>query len=279
VSTALASLRDRQVALANSLEQARERLLAVIPVSTGLTPSRAIAVVLDAVSRDPSLLECHAPSVVRSVVHAAEIGLELGSPLGEAYLVPFKNSRKGFRKEASMIAGYKGLIKLAKGSPRVSHIEATLVREKDVFEYERGTSPRIVHKPGAGTLLQRGEVLYAYAVVAYVDGLSQFEVMDRVELDRIKSNSRGTPWRDHTDEMYRKCPIRRIAKSLDLNPLARRAVEIDTLEEMRRGEIDAPFRDGLEAGRAKDLRDMIAKQRGTDAKVGVIDADFEEEPS
>lgn len=263
MTTALASLRDRHTWVANELEKARDRISALIPMSTGLTPSRAIAVVLDLLSRDPGLLECYPPTIIRTVLQATEIGLELGSPIGEAYLVPFDNRKKG-RKEATLIVGYKGFVKLAQGAFE----PARLVREGDDFDYQYGTTAVIHHKPGAGTIQNRGDVTHAYAV-AHVGERIVFDVMDRVELDRVKTNSKV--WSQHRDEMYRKCPVRRLSKYLDLNPLTKRAVEFDDTNALVRGELGV-LREGFDAGRAEEFKKMIAAR---DKPQAVIDADFE----
>lgn len=262
MSSAIATLRDRHTALAADLERNRERLQAIIPLATGLTPSRVMAVVLDAVVRQPEILSCTRASIVRSVLQAAEVGLELGSPLGEAYLVPFRNWKKDNQEEAQFVAGYKGLIKLMTMAPEVSHVDARLVRENDAFDYELGTAPKITHRPGLGHMRQRGDIVTAYAVIHYANGGHQFDVMDREELDRIRSsakaNGKNSPWNAHTDEMFRKCPVRRLSKYARLSPLAKRCVELDELSAMQRGEYGGgPPRVGFDTGRADELRAML----------------------
>jgi recombination protein RecT len=272
MSTALASLRDRHLSVANQLEASRARLRAIIPMASGLDASRAIAVTLDALSRQPDLLDCEPRSIVRSVLHAAELGLELGSPLGEAFLVPFK-------KAATMMIGYRGFLRLILGAPRVTMAKGVLVYESDEFDVDEGANV-LHHKRAKGTIKQRGDVTFAYSRVYYIDGSSQFEIMDRVELDRIKTDAlkhkRGfSPWQSHQEEMMKKCPLRRQAKWLNLSPLARRGVERDDLEAMKRGELGAlSNRDGsFDSGRADELRAMLEAK---DAKVEVIDADIVE---
>lgn len=274
MSVALASLRDRHAAVANGLQQAATRLAQVIPLSSGLAPARAIAVALDALSRNPELLKCSPTSIVRSVIQAAEIGLEIGSPLGEAFLVPFKGA-------STMMVGYKGYVRLILGSPRVTAIKGVLVREGDTFEVDEGNN-RIVHVLGKGPKSQRGEVTYAYARVWYGPQESQFEVLDREELDAVKNNAlqRATgfsPWKskDHIGEMYRKTPIRKMAKTMDLSNLGRKAVELDALNAMRRGEVPGvEIREGFTSGRADELKDMLREQH--EGKPATIDAEFDE---
>lgn len=273
MSTALASMRERHANLTNALEGARERIAQVIPVSTGLVPSRVIAVVLDSLTRDPYVLgNCTPASIVRSVIQASEIGLELGSVLGEAYLVPFKG-------QATMMVGYKGYVRLIRQSPRVTILKSVLVREADTFEIDEGEN-RLVHKLATGTGRQRGKITHAYSRVYYTDGTSQFEVMDIDELDKIKNaalslaKGRHTPWSTNVEEMYKKCPIRRQAKILELSPIGRRAKEIDDLESMRRGEFGVlRDRDGFDTGRVSELKEMLRAQA---SKVTAVDAEFEE---
>jgi len=60
-----------------------------------MNTDRVMKVVLRCVAMNPSLQKCTMESIFRSVLMAAELGLELGSPLGEAYPVPFNMKIKG----------------------------------------------------------------------------------------------------------------------------------------------------------------------------------------
>ena len=276
-TNALATTVDRMTNLSNMLEARRTRIEQVIPAAmAGFTPSRAIAVVIDACARTPKLLECDPKTIVRAAIQAAEVGLELGSPLGEAYLVPFYNSKRKC-KEAQFIPGYKGLIKLMSLDSRVSHVESTVVHAGDVFEWERGTSPKIVHKPGIGTKRLRGDVVAAYAVIHYVHGMAAFEVMDLDELTKLRDEGRekdqykSGPWWNHTLEMYRKCPIRRLAKtarvSLHDHSLLSRAIEADEMADLGAAGKLAP--EGFKGARAAEMRAMLG---AGDSRV-VVDAE------
>lgn len=275
MSTAIATLKDRHASLAGSLEKSRDRFAAIIPVGTGLTPSRCIGVVLDAVVRNPALLKCTPASIVRATLQAAEVGLELGSPLGEAYLVPFWSKAVG-GEEAQFMAGYKGLIKLMCMGEGVSHVDARLVRQNDAFDYDYGTSPKITHRPGIGDGRQRGDIVAAYAIVHYRDKGFQFDVMDRGELDKIRAGAKAreySPWNQHTDEMFRKCPVRRLAKYARLSPLGKRCVELDELGAMARGEYQGrEVRDGFMAGRADELKGLLG---AGDKPVTIIEGEIE----
>jgi recombination protein RecT len=272
--TAALTIQDRYRVLEAKLVAVKPKLDELLPPGMGMTSGRQIAIVLDAVTRDPTLLECHPPSIVRACAQSTEVGLELGSPLGEAYLVPFKNSRRGWRKEAQFIAGYKGLVKLALGGPKIQKIEARIVRANDDFDYQQGTDPWIKHKfdPRANDAT-RGPVTNAYAIAFFRDGGGfTFEVMQKDELDRIKTEAlqrKSTPWRDHEAEMYRKCPVRKLSKLLELSPLLAKAVSYDLASEQERF---YGARDALTGNRVDELKQTLQGN-----KKPAADAEFDEE--
>ena len=82
----------------------------------------------------------------------------MNSPLGEAFLLPFSNKGK---LECSFQIGYKGLLNLAYRNPQMQIIQAEEVYMNDVFEYELGLNPKLIHKPA---LKERGELKCFYAV-------------------------------------------------------------------------------------------------------------------
>lgn len=227
--TAIVAYKERSGILAAQLADAQKRMLSVIPAGSGLTPNRIAGIVMDACMRAPGILECTPESIVRCAIQGAEVGLEVGSPLGEAYLVPHRNNRTG-TTECTFILGYRGLTRLALQSPSIRNIESRIVRAGDEFSYRYGTDPMVAHTPHAGGRDGvPGEVTHAYAVAYFVGGGYQFDVMDRSELDAIRKRSRAErgPWVTDTIEMMKKCPVRRMAKMLDLTPLGRAALGAD----------------------------------------------------
>ena len=109
-----------------------------------LTPERFTRMVLTALSKDNKLASCTPNSFLGAMMQAAQLGLEPNTPLGQAYLIPFKN--KGVL-EVQFQIGFKGMIDLAYRSKEVTDISAQCVYENDEFEYELGLSPVLKHKP------------------------------------------------------------------------------------------------------------------------------------
>ena len=109
-----------------------------------ITVERFTRIALSALNTTPKLKECTPMSFLSALMNAAQLGLEPNSPLGQAYLIPFKN--KGVY-EVQFQIGYKGLLDLAYRSPQLQTVQAHCVYENDTFSYELGLHPQLVHKP------------------------------------------------------------------------------------------------------------------------------------
>ena len=98
-----------------------------------ITPERFTRITLSALSTNPQLAQTTPKSFLGAMMTAAQLGLEPNTPLGQAYLIPYKN--KGVL-ECQFQLGYKGLVDLAYRSGQISIIQAHTVRSNDDFEYE-----------------------------------------------------------------------------------------------------------------------------------------------
>lgn len=201
-------------------------------ISDRMTVVRLLKLTMLAVSRNPKLLECTRYSVLTAVMDAARLGLDPSGTLNSAYLVPHFNGRTK-QMECQLIPGYGGLIDLVCRSGKVRNVESRVVYHGDDFDVQYGTEPKIVHRPAFGD--KRDEAItHAYAVFYFRDGGCQFEVMDRMDIDTIRSKALSKtkgygPWKDHYSEMARKCPIRRAVKtlSIDIDESLAHAVELN----------------------------------------------------
>lgn len=99
---------------------------------------------LNAVSNTSALEKCTPMSFVAALMNAAQLGLEPNTPLGQAYLIPYRNKKKGV-VECQFQIGYKGLIDLVYRNENVQTIQAQAVYENDVFEYELGLESKLRH--------------------------------------------------------------------------------------------------------------------------------------
>lgn len=218
--------------LRGMLEKSREQIALALPKH--LTAERMIRVALSTAQRTPALLECTPLSFLSCVMAAAELGLELSGPLGQAYLIPRKNTRAG-TTEATFQIGYRGLIALAFRSGQVGFFNAHEVRANDEFHFEYGTEQRLVHRPA---LRDRGEIVAFYAVFKLKDGAADFEVMpvedinrhrDRYSLGAKRSDS---PWQTAYEEMAKKTVLRRLSKRAPISIELTQAAAMDEYGEV-----------------------------------------------
>lgn len=179
---------------------------------------RLMRLTMTTIRTTPKLREADPGSVLGAVMQAAQLGLEPGL-LGQCYLLPFDNKKKGIT-ECQFIIGYKGMIDLARRSGHIESIYAHAVYEKDEFEYELGLNPTLRHVPSMDA--DKGEFIGSYAVAHFKDGGYQMEFMPKAEIEKRRKASPGgtskySPWNNYYEEMANKTVIRHMWKYLPIS--------------------------------------------------------------
>lgn len=206
----------------------KETILSLLEKSKGMIhkvapkhmeADRMVRLAISAVNQSERLAECSPESLLGAFLAAAKMGLEPNTPLGHAWLVPYKG-------RATLIPGYKGYTHLAWQSDRVTNISTHIVYANEEFSYEAGTEERIKHIP----LLNkdaRGEPIGAYAVVHLKNSdkpLVRYMPQEEIESHR-PSHWAKTPWNPKHEggneyimlEMWRKTPLRAVLKLAPLS--------------------------------------------------------------
>ena len=177
-----------------------------------LTPERFTRMVLSAISTNQQLGSCTPSSFLGAMMSAAQLGLEPNTPLGQAYILPYKN--KGVL-EAQFQLGYKGLIDLAYRSGEVEVVQAHIVYENDTFECEYGLTPKLTHVPADS---ERGIAIKVYAMFKTKSGGYGFEVMSMDDVrEHAKKYSKSfgssySPWATNFEEMAKKTVLKKCLK-------------------------------------------------------------------
>lgn len=185
-----------------------------------ISPERFARIATTAVTQNPALAACSPQSFIGAMLTAAQLGLEVNSPLGQAYLIPYGSN-------CQFQLGYRGLIELAHRSGDIKSIESHVVYENDEFDFEFGLEPRLKHKPTKG---DRGEATWVYAVYRTKDEGYGFEVMSVDDINRHRakySKARNSPWDSAWDEMAKKTVIKRVLKFAPLKTEFVRAMVAD----------------------------------------------------
>ena len=192
-----------------------------------ITPERFTRMVTTALSNNRQLLKCSAKSFIGAMMTAAQLGMEPNTPLGQAYLIPYRNHEK---LECQFQIGYKGLLDLAYRSGEVTIVQAHTVYANDEFEYSFGLSPTLHHVPAK---TDRGEPVFYYAVFQTKSGGYGFEVMsvEDVRQHAVRYSkayaSASSPWKTNFDEMAKKTVLKRCLKYAPLKSDFARAVAQD----------------------------------------------------
>ena len=210
----LRQVKDVRELLSN--ENARNQLASV--ASKHMNPERMMRVVANAIRTTPLLQQVEPLSMLGALMNCAALGLEPNTPLGHAYLIPFKNTKKGI-VEVQTIIGYKGFADLARRSGQVVSLHADVVYSDDeMWTYEYGSNMHLRHKPGP----RKGTKLGAYCHVTLKDGQA-FVFLPAEEIIKIREMSQGwrtakrfgktadSPWTTHEDRMWSKTAVRALA--------------------------------------------------------------------
>lgn len=194
-----------------------------------MTADRLARIATTEIRKVPALAKCNIESFMGSIMQCAQLGLEPGSALGHAYLLPFGNGKASDGlANCQLIIGYRGMIDLARRSGQIISIAARAVHERDQFSYEYGLHEDLQHKPCEDG--EPGKLTHVYAVARLKDGGVQFEVMSKLEVDKVKAQSKAGsngPWVSHYEEMAKKTVIRRLFKYLPVSIEMQQAVILD----------------------------------------------------
>ncbi|CDG21021.1 Protein recT [Xenorhabdus poinarii G6] len=224
--TKVAATKDQALIQFINKPSMKAQLAAALP--RHMAPDRMIRIVTTEIRKTPALANCDMQSFVGAVVQCSQLGLEPGSALGHAYLLPFGNGKsKTGQSNVQLIIGYRGMIDLARRSGQIVSISARTVRDGDQFHYEYGLNENLTHIPGEN---EDAPITHVYAVARLQDGGVQFEVMTRKQVEKVREKSsagNNGPWVTHWEEMAKKTVIRRLFKYLPVSIEMQKAVILD----------------------------------------------------
>lgn len=207
-----ARVTDPNQSLAKMLNDAMPELRKVAPKYVNLT--RMVSLAIEAKMRNQMLEKCSPVSVLNFCKRCAEAGTDrVGA--GGMWAVPFWNKKSGTYDMIPM-PDWRLIIEKAKKAKAITHATAEAVYENDVFDYERGLNPGLVHKPA---LSNRGKLKAVYCVYVLPDGTKDFAVMDIAEdIEPIHKRSKAAdsgPWVTDYAEMAKKTVVKRAMKTFE----------------------------------------------------------------
>ena len=270
------SMQNKPKTLAGLLTDPKIKAQMALALPKHLTADRMARIALTEIRKTPALGKCNQESFLGSVMQCAQLGLEPGSALGHAYLLPFGNGKaKDGLANVQLIIGYRGMIDLARRSGQIVSLTARSVHANDRFSYRLGLDETIEHVPSDG---ERGPLTHVYAVAKLKDGGVQFEVMSRLDIEVVRKQSKaGTngPWVTHFDEMAKKTAIRRLFKYLPVSIEMQTAVSLDERGEAGIDQDNA----AVLTGEYSVVDEQEEQQPNVDTSTGeIIEAEPEDQP-
>lgn len=169
---------------------------------------RVMRIAITALRINRALNQCTPASFLGALMTASQLGLEVNTPAGEAYLIPYGD-------ECTLVIGYQGIVKLFWQHPDAKHIDAQAVYENDEFDYAYGLEPFLTHKPARR---DRGQIVAYYAVATLKTGGSAFAVLTPEDAKALRGGKVGPDKRfkggDPMHWMERKTALKQMLKLL-----------------------------------------------------------------
>lgn len=208
-----------------------------IPTGVTLSAQAIIGQAVMALRNSPYLRSCSHTSIASSVIYAAQVGLELATPRGYCWLIPYA-------KDCTFQIGYKGLLALGYRSNKIDTAYAETVCKNDHFIYRQSAAGDKFEfeKRLEG---ERGEMFAAFLRVKFKNRTEFIHVMRADEIYEIRDKcSRSAydtakegwkkqpeylkgPWKDWPGEMAKKTVTKQGLKTLDLQPELNLAIGAD----------------------------------------------------
>lgn len=189
---------------------------------------RIARIAITTIRTNKDLQSCEPMSFIAALMQASQLGLEPNTPLGEAYIIPYKD--KGV-PSARFEVGYKGLLSLAHRTGEYQTIYAMEVYANDEFDYAYGLEPYLTHKPAEEP---EGEPVRYYAVYHLKNGGREFRVWSRKKVEQHADKysmafKRGwtSPWKTDFDSMAKKTVLKDLLKYAPKSIEFSRALSMD----------------------------------------------------
>lgn len=197
-----------------------------------LSPDRLVRIIVTALRTTPKLAQCDPNSFLASVMLSAQLGLEVNTPMGQSYLIPYFDNKRNMMI-CNFQIGYRGVLELAYRSGEYQSLTAMAVYPEDKFEFAFGLEPVLKHIP-ANNRKADSEPSYYYAIYRLKNGGYNFSVWSRADVmnhakkysksfnEKTKSFASSSSWATAFDSMAKKTVL------IDLLKYAPKSVEMQT---------------------------------------------------
>ena len=213
---------------------------------------RFVSSITSAVATNPMLQECDPATILSGALLGESLNLSPSPQLGQYYLVPFNNTKKGC-KDAQFQLGYKGYVQLALRSGYYKRLNVMAVKQGELKSWNPLTEEITLDLMEDEIARENAPSIGYVASFEYLNGFSKTIYWSREKMEaHALRNSKGyaakkgyTFWEKHFDAVAFKTMLRQLISkwgvmSIDLQS----AFEADSVAEdtdyMQAGQIDQP---------------------------------------
>lgn len=211
----------------------------------GMSVESFYVTALNAVKKEPKLLNADPRTLFGAILMSAELGLPPNTPMQLSHIIAYNRTYKEgstFKKvaEAQFQIGYQGWIEIMLRNPSIESVDSGTVYDNEEWHYDKGLRNPFSHKPLPPS--KRGNPVGSYAI-AWLKGSPKPKVVFLYdeEILQFKKISQGasseySPWNDSDKDpqrwMYRKTCIKQLAKEVPKTYQIQRAYEQDTVADL-----------------------------------------------
>lgn len=221
----MAKTQNQLTIVANYLHSKVARIGELLPANSGVTAPKLVRVVLLAINDNPALLSCTPESVYAAVLESARLGLEIGGPMAQAYLVPYG-------RKATFQLGYRGLIDLVIRAGSATDVNVEYVYEGDTFRRELGINGKWVHIASSDQERESKPITHVYAEFLLPDGRVKRHTMTASEIN--EHARQFSPSFAKKDSAWQTCWKAMAAKTVIRQPILRGLLPVRLPEEAQK---------------------------------------------
>lgn len=216
---------------------------------------RFIASITSAVATNPALQECDPPTILSGALLGESLGLSPSPQLGQYYLVPFQNNKKGC-KDAQFVLGYKGYVQLALRSGYYKHLNVIAVKAGELVRFDPLTEEVEINLNPDELSRENSASIGYLATFEYLNGFRKtiYWSRDKMEAHALRY-SKGyaakkgyTFWEKDFDAMAFKTMLRQLISkwgimSIDLQTAFEQDTMVESEDYVEAAEISLPAAD------------------------------------
>ena len=178
---------------------------------------RFIAAISSAVATNSDLKECDAGTILSGALLGESLNLSPSPQLGQYYLVPFNNSKKGV-KEAQFQLGYKGYVQLALRSGYYKKLNVLAIKKGELVKYDPLNEEIEVNLIEDDIQRESAETIGYYAMFEYLNGFRKAMYWSKVKMEKhaikyskgYQAKKGYTFWEKDFDGMAYKTMLRQL---------------------------------------------------------------------